>query len=177
MPASVRLAGLMVALLVTIALTAAVGRAYALATGAEPFAAVYTLFPPGAIEDARASGAFRSMDDPAAFGHPDHYSLRFMGLEDNGGVHRNSAIMNHVFYLAIAGGTHRLSGLSVRGVGMLNRQEIERVIVRAFTSLLPADATFAMARAATIQSARDLYGSGSRAEIAMIDAWDAVGVN
>jgi len=54
MPASVRLAGLMVALLVTIALTAAVGRAYALATGAEPFAAVYTLFPPGAIEDARA---------------------------------------------------------------------------------------------------------------------------
>lgn len=54
MRASVRLAGLMVALLVAIALTAAVGRAYALATGAEPFAAVYALFPPGAIEDARA---------------------------------------------------------------------------------------------------------------------------
>jgi thermolysin len=128
-------------------------------------------------EDARASGAFRSMDDPAAFGHPDHYSLRFVGVEDNGGVHRNSAIMNHVFYLAVAGGTHRLSGLSVRGVGILNRQEIERVIFRAFTALLPADATFAMARAATIQSARDLYGPGSRAEVALIDAWDAVGVN
>jgi hypothetical protein len=54
MPASVRLAGFLVALLVTIALTAAVGRAYALATGAEPFAAVYALFPPGAIEDVRA---------------------------------------------------------------------------------------------------------------------------
>ena len=54
MPALARLAGLMVALLVAIALTAAVGRAYALATGAEPFAAVYALFPPGAIEDARA---------------------------------------------------------------------------------------------------------------------------
>ena len=49
-----RFAGLTVALLVVLALTAAVGRAYALATGAEPFAAVYTLFPPGAIEDARA---------------------------------------------------------------------------------------------------------------------------
>src|SRR5688572_33413632 len=54
MPASGRLVGLMVAPLVAIALTAAVGRAYALATGAEPFAAVYALFPPGAIEDARA---------------------------------------------------------------------------------------------------------------------------
>lgn len=54
MQASARLAGLLVAPLVAIALTAAVGRAYALATGAEPFAAVYALFPPGAIEDARA---------------------------------------------------------------------------------------------------------------------------
>jgi len=54
MPASVRVAGLIVVPLVAIALTAAVGRAYALATGAEPFAAVYALLPPGAIEDARA---------------------------------------------------------------------------------------------------------------------------
>lgn len=54
MPASVRLVGLMVAPLVAIALTAAVGRAYALATGAEPFAAVYALFPPGAVDDVRA---------------------------------------------------------------------------------------------------------------------------
>lgn len=49
-----RLAGLTVALLVALGLAAALGRSYALATGAEPFAAVYTLFPPGAIEDARA---------------------------------------------------------------------------------------------------------------------------
>lgn len=54
MPASGRLVGLMVAPLVAIALTAAVGRAYALVTGAEPFAAVYTLFPPEALEDVRA---------------------------------------------------------------------------------------------------------------------------
>jgi hypothetical protein len=44
----------MVALLVAIALTAVVGRAFALLTGAEPFAAVYALFPPGSIEDVRA---------------------------------------------------------------------------------------------------------------------------
>ena len=44
----------MVAPLVAIALTAAVGRAYALVTGGEPFAAVYALFPPEALEDVRA---------------------------------------------------------------------------------------------------------------------------
>lgn len=54
MPTSGRLVGLLITPLVAIALTAAVGRAYALATGAEPFAAVYALFPPGALEDVRA---------------------------------------------------------------------------------------------------------------------------
>ena len=54
MAARLRLAWPTVVLLVALALTAAIGRAYALATGAEPFAAVYALFPAGAIEDARA---------------------------------------------------------------------------------------------------------------------------
>jgi Zn-dependent metalloprotease len=42
--------------------------------------------------------------------------------------------------------------------------------------MLPPSATFAMARAATIQAARDLHGAGSAAERAMTQAWDAVGV-
>ena len=54
MPARQLSVGPIVVLLVALALTAAIGRAYALATGAEPFAAVYALFPAGAIEDARA---------------------------------------------------------------------------------------------------------------------------
>jgi hypothetical protein len=54
MSARLRLVGTIVVVLVALALTAAVGRAYALSTGAEPFAVVYALFPPGAIEDSRA---------------------------------------------------------------------------------------------------------------------------
>jgi Zn-dependent metalloprotease len=34
-----------------------------------------------------------------------------------------------------------------------------------------------VARAATIQAARDLYGSGSPSERAVTQAWTAVGVN
>lgn len=133
-------------------------------------------------EDAfRASRAgsvsgIRSMQSPTAFGHPDHYSVRYTGPEDNGGVHINSGIPNHAYYLAIEGGTNRVSGRSVTGVGFANRDQIEKVFFRAFTQLLPVRATFAQARAATIQSARDLYASNGAVERAIADAWTAVGV-
>ena len=118
----------------------------------------------------------RSMAVPSALGDPDHYSERFLGPEDNGGVHINSSIVNHVYYLAIEGGTHRLSQISVTGVGPQNREQIEKIFYRAFTSFLPPNATFSLARAATLQAARELYGSGSAAERAIATAWTAVGV-
>ena len=127
-------------------------------------------------EDAVRPAGIRSMADPGAYGHPDHYSIRFTGSTDNGGVHINSGIPNHVFYLAVEGGTNRTSGLSVQGVGAANRGQIEAVFYRAVTQLLPANATFAIARAATIQAARDLYGVNSAAERAITDAWTAAGV-
>jgi bacillolysin len=124
-----------------------------------------------------AVDGFRSLANPNAYGHPDHYSIRFLGSTDNGGVHINSGISNHAFYLAVEGGTNRVSKLSVQGVGAANRRQIERVFYRAFTQLLTANSTFAMARFATIQAARDLYGGGSDAERAITEAWTAVGVN
>ena len=96
--------------------------------------------------------------------------------QDNGGVHTNSGIPNQAFYLAIEGGTNRTSGMTVQGVGATNRDQIEKVFFRAFTTLLPPNATFATARAATIQASRDLYGSGGSVERAITQAWDAVGV-
>jgi Zn-dependent metalloprotease len=127
-------------------------------------------------EDAFVPGGVRSMADPEAYGDPDHYSRRYLGPEDSGGVHINSAIANHAFYLAVEGGRNRSSGLVVGGVGAANREQIERVFYRAFTLLLPRSADFALAREATLQSARDLYGAGSPAEQAVAEAWAAVGV-
>ena len=128
-------------------------------------------------EDVIKPGGLRSMENPSVFGDPDHYSRRFLGTADNGGVHRNSGIANHAFYLSIEGGTNRTSGLAVQGVGSSNREQIEKVFYRAFTQLLPSNATFSVARAATIQAARDLYGVNSAAERALTQAWTAVGVN
>jgi bacillolysin len=119
----------------------------------------------------------RSMINPAAFGDPDHYSIRFTGTGDNGGVHINSGIVNHAFYLAVAGGTNRVSGLTTTGVGIANIEQMEKVFYRAFVFLLPANATFATARAATIQAARDLYATTPSVVNAVTQAWTAVGVN
>jgi bacillolysin len=127
-------------------------------------------------EDVVSPGAFRSMSDPRAFGDIDHYSLRYTGTADDGGVHTNSGIANQAFYLAIEGGRNATSGLAVTGVGAANREQIEQVFYRAFTSMLPSRATFSTARAATIQAARDLYGASSAPERAVIQAWTAVGV-
>ena len=63
------------------------------------------------------------------------------------------------------------------GVGIANMEQIEKVFYRAFTLLMPANSTFATARAATIQAARDLHGAGSAAETAIRQAWTAVGVD
>jgi Zn-dependent metalloprotease len=85
--------------------------------------------------------------------------------------------VSHAYFLAIEGGTNRVSGLAVQGIGTANREQMERVFYRAFMTLLTPAANFAQARAATIQAARDLYGAGGAVERAVTQAWTAVGVN
>lgn len=118
----------------------------------------------------------RSLQNPQLFGDPDHYSIRYTGTQDNGGVHINSGIANNAFYLAIEGGTHRL-GARVTGVGAANREQIERVFYRGFTAFLVPSSNFAAARVATIQAARELYPTNPAVEAAITQAWTAVGVN
>jgi bacillolysin len=120
-------------------------------------------------------GGIRSMSNPQLFGHPDHYSRR--GVGSRAEVHMNAGIPNNAFYLAVEGGVNRTSGLRVTGVGTANRYQIEKAFYRAFTSMLTSRATFSMARRATVQSARELYGPSSSAERAIAEAWTAVGVN
>jgi bacillolysin len=146
-------------------------------TGSGPLRADYLVG-----EDIAMPGGFRSLQTPSLFGDPDHYDVLFRPSgpcgpdNDNCGVHINSGIPNHVFYLAVEGGTNRVSGLAVRGVGAANREQIERAFYRAFTLMLPPSADFSLARATTLQAARDLFGTGSQAERALAEAWTAVGV-
>jgi bacillolysin len=124
-------------------------------------------------------GYLRSLNNPSAVGDPDHYSLRqFIGTDtDNGGVHFNSTIVSHAFYLAVAGGRNRVSGITVAGVGLANIERMEKIFYRAFVFFLGPHSRFSDARAATLQAAADLYGANSNERAQVQQAWTAVGVN
>lgn len=123
---------------------------------------------------------FRDFADPLSAGHPDHYSVRCDAecpeSVDNGGVHINSSIANHAFYLMVVGGTNRTSGITVTGLGMDQMDRIESIFYRGFTAYLVPSSDFSDAREATLRAARELYGGGSAEERTVIDGWNAVGV-
>jgi bacillolysin len=113
---------------------------------------------------------------PAAFSDGNFISFFDTGSTDGGGVHLNSTLFSHAFYLAVEGGRNATSDLSVTGVGAANRAQIEKVFFRAETQLMPNNANFLMAAAAVIQAAIDLYGAGGAPTQAVTQAMVAVGL-
>ena len=129
--------------------------------------------------------AFRSVSDPSLQGQPSHYSDRqYIGDDyDNGGVHVNSGIANHAFYLMVSGGRNaRCSGPSdptadcdvfVPPVSMADAQQI----FFAAWGMLTEEAVMCEARNASVASAELLF-PGSEPHRAATDlAWAAVGLD
>jgi bacillolysin len=128
---------------------------------------------------ATTAPGFRNMSDPAEDGDPDYYSGRYIGKADSGGVHTNSGIPNHAYYLVVNGGSnageargHTHTGPVVQGIGL---DAAEHIFYDGFTSL-PSTATMAQAREATVAAATARYGAGPQQAISTADAWTAVGV-
>lgn len=114
------------------------------------------------------SGALRSLIDPHNGAstndfnkgwQPKHYNERYQGNEDNGGVHINSGIPNHAFYLF---------------ANAVGKDKAEKIYYRALTNYLTKSAQFIDLRVAVEKSALDLY---TQAEVnAAKSAFDAVGI-
>lgn len=85
--------------------------------------------------------------------------------EDNGGVHINSGIPNHAFYLAATA----IGGNAWEGAGQV---WIDVLVNKAVTTT----ADFAQFAAATIQAAKARFGDDSKQARAVADAWQQVGV-
>ena len=92
------------------------------------------------------------------------------------GVHWNSTVLSHAFYLAIEGGTHETTGLTVLGVGGDRRHDIERAFFRAMTELMPPQVNVEIAALAVRLAALDLFGLGSDVFGAVHQALNAVGL-
>jgi Zn-dependent metalloprotease len=95
---------------------------------------------------------------------------------DGGGVHLNSTVLSHAYYLAIEGGRNATSGITVQGVGAANRAQIDRAFFRGITLLLPNGPSMRLAAQVILQGAVDLYGSNSAAATAVRQAMQAVGL-
>ena len=88
---------------------------------------------------------------------PDHYSERYTGTGDNGGVHINSGIANMAFYLVAKGGSHHMGG-SMTGIGA---DDAAKIWYKAITTYMTSGTNFDGARTATLNAAAALFGSGS----------------
>lgn len=94
---------------------------------------------------------------------PKHYRDKYTGVGDNGGVHINSGIPNHAFYLVAT----ELGGNSWEAAGRIWYQTLRN---------LNRYSDFAEAAAMTTQVATADYGEGSKEQQAVMAAWEKVGV-
>ncbi len=116
------------------------------------------------------TGTMRDMANPNNGGNsnnfywqPAHYNERYTGSQDNGGVHINSGIPNHAYYLFATS----------NGIG---KDKAEQIFYKALNDYLVMSSQFVDLRIAVIQAATDLHGNGSNEVAAAASAFDAVGI-
>ncbi len=108
-------------------------------------------------EDVPVFGAIRDMSDPTVFGDPGKMSdPQFDCLdsgEDAGGVHGNSGVPNHAYFLMVDGGTY--NGITVAPIGLTKAGKIQ---YRSLTEYLTSASDFLDNYDALNQSCSDLIG-------------------
>ena len=123
-------------------------------------------------------GAIRSMSNPKSFSNPDTYQGQYWytGTGDNGGVHYNSGVFNHWFYILAEGksGTNdKGNSYNIVGIG---KEDAAKIVYRAEAVYFNASTNYSQARDLTIQSAKDLFGVNSVQAATVCQSWYAVGV-
>ncbi len=123
--------------------------------------------------------AFRSLSNPNAMGDPDTYfgnNWAPLNGADNGGVHTNSSVQNHWFYLLSAGGTGTNDNNDFYNVTGIGISDAAKIAFRNLTVYLVPTSNFADARFYSILAAIDLYGACTTNVASVTNAWRAVGV-
>ncbi|MCC6372705.1 MAG: M4 family metallopeptidase [Bacteroidia bacterium] len=116
----------------------------------------------------------RNMQNPKLLSDPDTYLGQYWDAA--GEPHNNAGPCIKWFYLLVTGGsaTNDLNNTyTVTGLGNL---DAESIAYRALTSYFTPGTTYALARAYSIQAAKDLFGNCSNQVLQTANAWYAVGV-
>ncbi|MBK9271178.1 MAG: M4 family metallopeptidase [Saprospiraceae bacterium] len=127
---------------------------------------------------ANPNQAIRSMEDPNRFNNPKYYRGRFWvgGSSDNGGVHSNSGILNHWYFLLSEGGEGINEGnrsFKVRKMGIDTATLIAYHLLRDY---LTPTSNYADARFSCLQMLASWWGLCSEQYLNVAEAWKAVGI-
>ncbi len=120
----------------------------------------------------------RSLENPKLYGSPDTYYGEnwYNGSYDHGGVHTNSGVQNHWFYLLAEGGSGTNDIGNSYSIASIGREAAAAIAYRNLTVYLSPSSDYFDARTFSILSATDLYGACSPEVITVTNAWYAVGV-
>jgi bacillolysin len=155
------------------------------------------------MNEVRINGGMRNMISPTNPGNtlytnstganqPDRYNGSYWKntantSDDNGGVHRNSGVQNHMFYMLVSGGSGFTNSATAHGTPYNNPGYTysiagigwDKAINIAYhaQNYLTSGSSYAQARNAWVQAAVALYGACSFEAIQTGLAWHAVGLN
>jgi len=127
----------------------------------------------------------RSMENPKSRNNPDTYRGTYWvstsstpaQSNDFNGVHTNCGVQNFWFYLTSVGGmgdNDLGDPFSITGIGI---SDAEQIAYRNLTVYLTPTSEYNEAVLYSLQSAEDLFGTGSTQYNTVMDAWYAVGLS
>lgn len=119
------------------------------------------------------SNLFRSFSDPNKVGHPKKYKGYLW--EDDAGVHTNSSVMNHWFYLLVEGGVGENEGIAY-DIPKMDMTELLKVIFLCQTSYLTPTSGYQEMYEYSLLACSELFGNPSTQYSAIKEAWKAVGL-
>jgi thermolysin len=91
---------------------------------------------------------------------------------DYGGVHLNSTLYSHAYYLLANGGTNKVSKKAVSGIGI---DKATKIFFRTWVHYLKNTSDFMDAANMLLTAAHNLYGSGSAEYTQTVKAMEAIG--
>lgn len=131
-------------------------------------------------------GGLRSMENPKLFMQPDTYMGTYWqdasenctpsSENDNCGVHTNSGVLNHWYYLLVDGGNGTNDNgyeYNLNGIGIKDAADL---IYSVQISYVEQESKYADVRDFTIEEAEIMFGEESEKVVEVKKAWCAVGV-
>ncbi|MBK9721476.1 MAG: M4 family metallopeptidase [Saprospiraceae bacterium] len=122
--------------------------------------------------------AFRSLSNPNRFKNPKNYKGSFWvaNSSDNGGVHSNSGVINHWFYLLVEGGIGTNETGKTYNVEKIGMDAAIQLVYNAMTNYLISTSFYFDVREATLTITENQYGKCSKEYRNIAEAWKAVGM-